>query len=50
MEEDRLRTIQIWLDDSFMEIELSQPEDYTEDEFIEAAVDYVLRNISIDVL
>ena len=44
------RTVQIWLDDSFMEIELFQPKDYDEDKFYQEAVDYVLSNISIDVL
>lgn len=45
-----IRTVQIWVDDSFMEIELNQPRDWDEDTFIEAATDYVLRNISIDIL
>lgn len=44
------RTVQIWLDDSFMEIELFQPKSWDEDKFCQAAVDYVLSNISIDVL
>ena len=44
------RTVQIWLDDSFMEIELFQPTDWDEDKFYKAAIDYVLSNISIDVL
>lgn len=48
--EETLRTVQIWLDDSFMEIELNQPRDWDEDKFYKAAVDYVLSNISIDVL
>ena len=48
--EGRLRTIQLWLDDSFMEIELMQPKDWDEDKFTEAAVDYVLSNIAIDIL
>ena len=50
MEEINERIVQIWLDDSFMEIELHQPRDWVEDTFYEAAVDYVLRNISIAVL
>ena len=50
MEEGTIRTIQIWLDDSFMEIELNQPKDWSEDKFYQAAVDYILSNISIDVL
>ena len=50
MEEDRIRTIQIWLDDSFMEIEFPQPENYTEDEFTEEVINYVFSNISIDIL
>lgn len=50
MEEETLRTVQIWLDDSFMEIELNQPRDWDEDKFYKVAVDYVLSNISIDVL
>jgi len=44
------RTIQVWLDDSFMEIELCQPKDWDEDKFYQAVVDYVLSHISIDVL
>lgn len=44
------RTVQIWLEDSFMEIELFQPDEWNEDKFYQAAVDYVLSNISIDVL
>ena len=50
MEEDTIRTVQVWLDDSFLEIELNQPRDWDEDKFYAAAVDYVLSNISIDVL
>lgn len=49
-EEYNSRTVQIWLDDSFMEVELFQPAGWNEDEFYQAAVDYVLSNISIDVL
>lgn len=48
--EGKLRTIQLWLDDSFMEVELMQPKDWDEDTFTEAAVDYVLSNIAIDIL
>jgi len=44
------RTVQIWLDGSFMEVELLQPKNWDEDKFYQAAVDYVLMNISIDVL
>lgn len=44
------RTVQIWLDDSFIEIELLQPAEWNEDKFYQAVVDYVLSNISIDVL
>ena len=50
MEDVNERIIQIWLDDSFMEIELNQPNDWDEDTFYQAAVDYVLSNISIAVL
>ena len=50
MEEYNSRTVQIWLDDSFMEVELSQPKDWDEDKFYKAAIDYVLSNISIDIL
>ena len=50
MEEGTIRTIQLWLDDSFMEIELNQPKDWDEDRFYQAAVDYVLSNISIAVV
>lgn len=49
-EEYNPRTVQIWLDDSFMEVELFQPAGWNEDKFYQAAVDYVLSNISIDVL
>ena len=45
-----VRTVQVWLDDSFMEIELNQPASWDEDRFYAAAVDYVLSNISVDVL
>ena len=48
--EGKLRTIQLWLDDSFMEIELMQPKDWDEDKFTEAVVDYVLSGIAIDIL
>ena len=44
------RIVQIWLDDSFMEIELFQPKNWDEDTFYQAAVDYVLSNISIAVV
>ena len=44
------RTIQIWLDDSFMEVEFDHPKDWDEDKFYEEAVNYVLSNISIDIL
>ena len=50
MEEINERIVQIWLNDSFMEIELNQPKDWDEDRFYQEAVDYVLSNISIDVL
>ena len=50
MKEDTIRTVQVWLDDSFLEIELNQPRDWDEDKFYAAAADYVLSNISIDVL
>lgn len=45
-----MRTVQIWIDDSFMETEMCQPNGWDEDTFYAAAVDYVLSNISIDVL
>ena len=48
--EYNLRTVQIWLDDSFMEVEFNQPKDWDEDRFYEEAVNYVLSNISIDIL
>ena len=50
MEDINERIIQIWLDGSFMEVELNQPKDWDEDTFAEAAIDYVLRNIAIDIL
>lgn len=48
--EGKLRIIQLWLDDSFMEIELMQSKDWDEDTFTEVVVDYILSNISIDIL
>lgn len=50
MEEGIIRTVQVWVDDSFLEIELNQPADWDEDKFYQEAVNYVLSNISIDVL
>lgn len=50
MEEGTVRIVQLWLDDSFMEIELNQPKDWDEDKFYQEAVNYVLSNISIAVL
>lgn len=50
MEEINERIVQIWIDDSFMEIELNQPKDWDEDRFYQEAVNYILSNISIDVL
>lgn len=44
------RTVQLWLDDSCMEVELMQPKDWDEDTFTEVVIDYVLSNISIDIL
>lgn len=49
-EEYNSRIVQVWVDDSFMEIELNQPKDWDEDKFYQEAVNYVLSNISIDVL
>ena len=50
MEEINERIIQIWIDDSFMEIELNQSKDWDEDRFYQEAVNYILSNISISVL
>ena len=50
MEEINERIVQIWLDDSYMEIELNQPKNWDEDRFYQEAVNYVLSNISISVL
>ena len=50
MEEINERIVQIWIDDSFMEIELNQPKDWNEDRFYQEAVNYVVSNISIDIL
>ena len=50
MEEVNERIIQIWIDDSFMEIELNQPKDCDEDKFYSEVVNYVLSNISVDIL
>lgn len=44
------RTVQVWLDDSFMEVEFDQPKDWDEDKFYSEVVNYVLSNISIDIL
>ena len=45
-----IRTVQVWLDDSFIEIEFNQPRDWDEDTLFEVVTDYVLSNISIDIL
>ena len=50
MDDVNERVVQIWLDDSFIEVEFSQPKDWDEDTFFQAVTDYVLSNISIDVL
>lgn len=50
MEEVNERIVQIWLDDSYMEIELNQPKDWDEDKFYQEAVNYVLSNISVAIL
>jgi len=44
----RERIVEIEIDSSYMEILLDQG-DMSEDEFYEYAVDYVLRNINIEV-
>ena len=44
------RTVQVWLDDSFMEVEFDQPKDWDEDKFYSEVVNYVLSNISVDIL
>lgn len=50
MKEYITRTVQIWLDDNFLEVEFDQPKDWDEDTFYEKVTDYVLSNISIDIL
>ena len=50
MEDITTRIVQIWLQDSCMEIEVYQPEDWDEDKFYQEVVDYVLSNIDIEVL
>lgn len=50
MSEGRIRTVQIWLDGSFMEVELEQPAGWDEDKFTQAVIDYVMSNIGIDIL
>ena len=50
MEEYNPRTVQVWLDDSFMEIEFDQPKNWDEDKFYAEVVNYVLSNISVDIL
>ena len=50
MEEGTIRTVQVWLDDSFIEIEFNQPRDWDEDTLFEVVTDHVLSNISIDIL
>ena len=50
MEDITTRIVQIWLDDSYMEVEVNQPDDWDEDTFYDRVCDYVLSNISIDVL
>ena len=44
------RIVQVWLDDSFMEVEFDQPKDWDEDKFYSEVVNYVLSNISVDIL
>ena len=44
------RTVQVWLDDSFMEVEFDQSKDWDEDKFYSEVVNYVLSNISVDIL
>lgn len=50
MEEGMVRIVQLWLDDSFMEFEVNQPRDWDEDTLFEVVTDYVLSNMSIDIL
>ena len=50
MEEINERIVQIWIDDSFVEIKFNQPSDWDEDRFYFEVTNYILSNISIDVL
>ena len=50
MEDIHERIVQIWVDDSYMEIKLNQPKDWDEDRFYWEATNYILSNISISVL
>ena len=50
MEKYLIRTVQVWLDDNYLEVELEQPKDCNEERFYEMVTDYVFSNISIDIL
>ena len=47
---ENLRTVEIWLDDQFIETEFEQPDEWNEDRFFQEVVDYILSNISIKIL
>ena len=50
MEDITTRVVQIWLDDSYMEVEFNQSNDWDEDRLYFEVTNYVLSNISIDIL
>ena len=50
MEDITTRVVQIWVGDSYMEVEVNQPDDWDEDTLYHEVCDYVLSNISIDIL
>lgn len=43
------KTIQVWLDDQYIEIILPYYADMTEDEYFEVVCEYVYSNLSIDI-
>ena len=44
------RTVQVWLDDQYIEFEYDQPRGCDEDRLYEMVVDYVMSNFSVDIL
>ena len=45
MEDITTRVVQIWLDDSYMEVEVNQPDDWDEDTLYHEICDYVILGV-----